>query len=349
LKEQLVVFYLRCAPQAQFLETVGGLLEEPDEEVVLYTLDHLLSLPSLPNLPPPLQSRLWTLATTHPWPLLVSNSLRLLYAISLSSTLSATPENLTYLLSLLQNPPTEPIKEAALTLLGPLTTTTAALTALLPHLRLAAHEDSPYTLRHAALTSLSALTPLLALSQEKNDEALIPAYALLFDFLNDDDDDLRLTASQLCRSIHPTSNSNLLLPLVAAEKLALELPRYFPGSQVLLEEAVRRITGGIDAKDEWKRVSRKDTILFRREKQNLWVDLPWVVRVWGAVGEMIVARRGDLEGTSGLKEWVCEAKGYVEDMEKREGPRGKVNGWGSEEEIEVYCVRIEVGERVCGL
>jgi hypothetical protein len=136
---------------------------------------------------------------------------------------------------------------------------------------------------------------------------------------------------------------------VAAEKLALELPRYFPGSQVLLEEAVRRITGGIDAKDEWKRVSRKDTILFRREKQNLWVDLPWVVRVWGAVGEMIVARRGDLEGTSGLKEWVCEAKRYVEDMEKREGPRGKVNGWGSEEEIEVYCVRIEVGERVCGL
>ncbi|KAA8911474.1 putative death-receptor fusion protein-domain-containing protein [Sphaerosporella brunnea] len=353
LKEQLVAFILTCAPPAKFSNVFLSLLGEPDEEVVLYSLTHLLSLPTIPNLDASIQTSLWTLATTHPWPLLVSNTLNVLHRLSKTLPFTATPENIRHLESVLNNPPTEPIKETALALLGPLTTSTSTLTTLLPHLRAAAHEDSPFTLRHAALTSFSALAPLLKLTRSApNAEELIPAYALLFDYLNDDDDELRILAAELTQLILPGDGEILHLPLVAAEKLALELPRCYPGSKALLQEAITRITGGMDARETWKRVATRDTILFRREKQNLWVHAPWAVSIWAAVAEMVAARLDGAEmemELAGLKAWVEAAGECVAEMERREGSRATVGGWASDEGVEVFCTRVEAGRRLCGL
>jgi hypothetical protein len=349
LKEQLVAFRLTYTDPTEFSYTFAGLLEELDEEVVLYSLIFVLNLPNLPETSSYPQARLWDLATTHPWPLLVSNALALLHRLSAASAITTTG-HIPHLLALL-NSQTEPIKEASLALLGPLTSLlpsserTIALQMLLPCLQAAVHEDSPFALRHASLIFLNALAPSLKLVRGgENDETLIPVYALLFDLLNDDDDDLRLLASQLTRMVLPDSKV-FLVPLVAAENLALELPRCYPGSSVLLAEAVTRITGSVDARKEWERVTRRDTILFRKEKQNIWVDSGWIVRIWGAVAEMCVARGADGEAVRRLRGWVQSAEKCVQEMEKREGGREMIRGWASEEEVEVFMVRMMEGRR----
>lgn len=341
LKEHLVAFTLTFQPSK-----AADLLYDVDEEIILHTIDYIMSLPKSTPLS---TETIWEIGTLHPWNLLRPAALTLLHR---SPPSSASEEDFKTVLALLQSPPTEPIKEAALALLGPLVSALpvqsrpSALQTLLGELVKAADEDEPYTTRTAALSSLSSLAPILQL-KVGTDEALIPAYSLVFDLLNDDDDDIRLSAASLAQKI--LGSEILLLPLTAAEKLALSLPRYFPASTALLQTAVARITGGVPAVQSWTEATKRDTILFQREKQNLWVDAVGVVEIWGVVAELVLARGFGQEEIEGLRGWLEEAKQLVGEREKIDGSVEVTGGWGREEVVVAFLARVKVAARVVGV
>lgn len=365
LKEHLVWFYLTYARLLQqapehFSEVLNGLLLCADEEINLYTVDFILALEKLPEMSLSsqeiLRKQFWDMVANHRWDLVVVRVLMLLhrwyteYPDRVGAVADMT-DRVVSLTAMVQNPRTEPIKEASLSLLGPLVAKLLTqkreeqLQILLAELQKSSHKDVPFTTRLAALTCLTSLTPFLKLSRE-SDESLIPACVLLFDFLNDDDDELRLAATHIAKTVLP-GDQILLLPQVAARNLAFALREAFPMSQVLLREAVERVTGAggaisaATARTAWEMATKRDTILFRREKQNLWVDAKEVVQVWGLVAQLLVARGGSVEG---LKEWVEEARECVKSMEGRNEP----GGWKSDEEAAVFLERVEVAGRICG-
>lgn len=348
-KEHLVAFiltFLRQFDDSKFPAAVTSLFADEDEEINLYAVNQLLSLSELPALQKESHERLWNIVDTHPWHLLGASALSLLSRLPVI----ATQERFDSLLALVQTPPTEPIKEAALTLLGPITAQlpadSGALQTLLLHLQKAAHDDEEYTLRTAALSSLTALAPLLKLGgNTPSPDSLIPAYALVYDLLNDDDGDIRLAAAELTQRILPGDAQILLLPLAAAEKLALTLPGYFAGSRALLEVAVGKVVGEDAARVAWEAAVKKDIILFQREKQNLWVDAVGVVEVWGVVAELVLARGGE-----GKEEVVERVRAWVGEAEELVGGMGEnvVLGWASDEDVVVFLARVRVARRVLG-
>ncbi|KAF8531293.1 putative death-receptor fusion protein-domain-containing protein [Trichophaea hybrida] len=341
LKEHLVAFTLTFQPSK-----APDLLKDADEEILLYTINHILSLPKSPLLPTKI---IWEIATLHPWNLLRATALTLLRR---SPPLSPSEEDFKTILALLQSPPTESIKEAALALLGPIVSALPvesrpnALQILLGELIKAADGDEPYTTRTAALSSLSSLALPLKLKTGA-DEALIRAYSLVYDLLNDDDDDIRLSAASLAQQI--LGSEILLLPLTTAEKLTLSLPRYFPVSTVLLQTAISRITGDVTAVESWQKATKKDKILFQREKQNLWVDAVGVVEVWGVVAELVLARGVGKKEIEGLREWVGEGRRLVAERETVDGSVEVTGGWGREEEVVAFLARVRVAAKVVGI
>lgn len=364
LKEHLVSFHLtytrllQHAPD-QFSEALNGLLLCADEEINLYTVNFILALEKLPEMTTvskeTMRQQLWNMVANHQWDLVVARALTLLHRWYTEyddcvDGLTDMTDAVASLMAMVRTPRTEPIKEASLSLLGPLIAKIPAekreepLRTLLAELSKFSQEE-PFTTRLAALTCLASLAPLLKLSGEP-DESLISSYVLLFDFLNDDDDEIRLAASRIAKTVLP-GEQILLLPQVAARNLTLALRRAFPTSQILLREAMERVTGvrgdisAAAARTAWEQATKRDTILFRREKQNLWVDTKEVVQVWGLVAQLLVARGGSVEG---LKDWLEAAKECVGSMEGRDEP----GGLKSEEEVAVFVERVEIVGRICG-
>jgi len=363
LKEHLVSFYLTFTRQlapCHFPERLTSLLLCTDEEINLSAIGFVLALEKLPEINIASQEvfrqQLWDMVANHQWDLVVAKALTLLHRCytEYPDCPDGGAELTGYVTSLratVQNPRTEPIQTASLPLLGVLIAKLPAekreesLQTLIAELRAFAHEE-PFTTRIAALTCLAPLAPLLKLSGGP-EESLIPSFFLLFDFLNDDDDEIRLAASRIAQTVLPGERI-LLLPQVAARDLALALRAAFPASTLLLREAVKRFTGiegavsAAAARAAWERATERDTSLFRREKQNLWVDTRDVVRVWGAVVQLLVARgAGNVED---LKEWFEEATECWKSMEGKDGP----GDWRSEEEVAVFLERIEVAGRIFG-
>lgn len=327
-------------------DEASDLLKNDDEEILLETIENLGILPELPS---HLVGQVWKLALNHPWNLLRAAALSVLGQYPTSSDFEA---DFGALLGLVREPPAEPIKEAALALLGPLVRESApvefrrqALHILLPELAKASHEDETVTARNAALASLSGLVPLIRL--ERAEESLLPAFTLVYDLLNDDDDDIRLSAAKVAQGV--LGSDFPMLPPAAAEKLALALSVHFPTSATLLRIAIAVITGGIPARDAWTEAAIKTTVLFEKEKRNLWIDIVGMVEVWGVVAELVLAHGVGKEEMEGLREWVAEAKLLVDRKEMSEGSIEVAGGWGREEGIFEFLARARVATRVIGM
>ena len=341
LKIHLVEFTLIFKP-----DEASHLLKNGDEEILLETIKNLRILPALPS---HLVKQVWELALNHPWNLLRAAALSVLGQYPTSPDFEA---DFGVLLGLVRKPPVEPIKEAALALLGPLVRECApaefrrqALHMLLLELAKASHEDETVVARNAALASLAGLVPLIRLEQAE--ESLLPAFTLIYDLLNDDDDGIRLSAAKVTQGV--LGSDFPMLPPAAAEKLALALPAHFPTSTTLLRIAIAVITGGIPARDAWAEAATRNTVLFEKEKQNLWIDIVGVVEVWGVVAELVLAHGVGKEELEGLREWVAEAKLLVDKKVMSEGSIEVAGGWGREEKVFEFLARVRVAMRVIGM
>ncbi|KAH7408541.1 putative death-receptor fusion protein-domain-containing protein [Phaeosphaeria sp. MPI-PUGE-AT-0046c] len=159
-------------------------------------------------------------------------------------------------------------------------------------------DTNPFDTRFAAVQSLSALSWIWAFDpHSKATGPLLLGLALvLYDLLNDDDDEIRNIAASSAASLFQTQGykkSEATVPLLTSHKLATFLAHTFASSTNLANEAVRRllciastsilISTSATFADVLAEARKEDTSLFATEKQNLYKDDTLDAMVWSRV------------------------------------------------------------------
>ncbi|CUS11994.1 unnamed protein product [Tuber aestivum] len=314
------------------IDTISG----EDEELALYTTSHLFSSPlnfdqdTLTSL----DASLWTVIKIHPWDQLRTTAVNL---ISGYPPPQGTPEALIQercrtLLTLCTSASTEPCRIAALPAAATLTAhlshpTASLLRDIAKQAELSGHEDNPFPTRKAAVSAVKALSPLLRFETFNN------AYFCLYNFLHDDDEDIREEAAMIVKSV--TKGEHALLPLAAADILLKRMVESFGEDEEFVREVVSRVVVNGGVKDQLKEACTGNRILFAREKQNLFLDIHGEVVRWAAV-------LGGLPVNSQFIEDTLNALAAVREFAKEMGEEGPA-GWLREEEAWVVFGQVVEG------
>jgi len=150
---------------------------------------------------------------------------------------------------------------------------------------------------------------------------------LVYDLLNDDDEDLRLPAAQMTGRILTAETSARkgtdLVPLVASQELVKFLTRKWPTNTDLAEVALKRAFGMTPTSfspvaNRFDQYGQSDTALFAEEKQNLYIDEAREVKVWCQVllrlRPSVLSRRT----VSSLATWVAGGLATLKTRSARE-------------------------------
>lgn len=369
LKEQLARFMLakaiRQPASHNRIHELTLLLGGPDEEAALAIATLLLDtattpIPLTPGESSRLDHTLWDLIATHKWDQLRVAALKLTHRYGTAAGNNLEKRWRT-VLDLAQTPPSEPCRDAALAALGKITAevwlswqlvdggdiwAVWCLDELVKQIRLAAHEDMPYPAREAALAAMKALAPVLGFGSlpdwRSRPDMLRGAYFALYDMLNDDDEDIRDdAATAACRVL---GEKVRLSPLKTSEALAARMGREFGASEGFFEDVVGRLKGCMgDVGVALEEALRTDTILFAREKQNLFVDRALEAERWAAVLRTCDVENG-AEGRSGFVFWVIAGLTVLASKVEELGHEGAL-GWISDEEVFILGVRVLEGLR----
>ncbi|KAG0637894.1 putative death-receptor fusion protein-domain-containing protein [Tuber brumale] len=318
------------------IPTLISTISSEDEELALYTSSQLFSSPlnfdqdTLASL----DATLWTIITVHPWDQLRTIAVNLLseYPPPRGSPEELLQERCMVLLTLCTSASTEPCRIAALPALAKLTAhlsdpTASLLKEITKQVELSGHEDSPFPTRQAAVSAVKALSPILTFETFNN------AYFCLYDFLHDDDEDIREEAARIVKSV--TKGEHTLLPLASADTLIDKMAKSFSKDEEFVREVVSRVVVNGDVKSQLKQVCMGDKILFAREKQNLFLDVHGEVVRWATV-------LGGLPENSRFIEDTLNAVARVREFAKEMGEEGPA-GWMREEEVWVMFGRVVEG------
>ncbi|KAJ5835407.1 Armadillo-like helical [Penicillium robsamsonii] len=167
-------------------------------------------------------------------------------------------------------------------------------------LRSALSEETEFTTRFAAATSVGSFSRALRSSgsQPCVDAVLLDVYLVLYDMLNDDDDEIRDVAASAASwvlshsSVSPDADVTLA-PLNASALLADFIIDNYSDSALLGQRVLRYLTGQeprisgsdecrhlVDVSDQIAEYRQESTVLFVEEKQNLFIDDAREVEVW---------------------------------------------------------------------
>lgn len=221
-------------------------------------------------------------------------------------------------------------------------------------LRLTIVDTNPFDARFAAVNSICALHHIWTLptASKATRSLLLGLATVLYDMLNDDDDEIRdaaaLATTRLVNA-HAAPRAPALVPAVpilTAHRLAAFFKTHFPTSIDLVKEGLRRLTDtpfrarlfGTPFEDTFAAAREEDTTLFATEKQNLFkdptLDAVFWARVLGSVDFAAVSE--DLRGA--LFRWVQSAlKVFVETARKE---KDGALGWTSKVEVFTLGMRV---------
>ncbi|KAL2752691.1 hypothetical protein ACRALDRAFT_1077852 [Sodiomyces alcalophilus JCM 7366] len=146
----------------------------------------------------------------------------------------------------------------------------------------AGHEDQPFDTRFAAAQSLKSFLAGPLPVSPTDDQSYLPVLIVLYDALNDDDDEVRDMAAEAARPL--LSNANLI-PLEAADRLLSLLTSSFGHVPAFRALVASRIAGSISAAEGGGLAAalQFDDALFAKEEQNLYIDEVRESRRWTAV------------------------------------------------------------------
>ncbi|KAF8466673.1 putative death-receptor fusion protein-domain-containing protein [Kalaharituber pfeilii] len=225
------------------------------------------------------------------------------------------------LLDLIVNARTVPLKDASLVALGKVvfqiwSTENAdrqrPLKLWLEQVVSASHENMPYPSRESALQSLEGISSVLQFSSSAPESSLLPVYFTLYNFLNDDEEEIRESAATIVtREVLKVRCP--MIPLAASEALARKLGEEFQGSVIL--PAVAKIVGQQDIKTILADVSKNNEILFMKEKQNLWIDEIREVDLWTVVLETVLSiEKNSEQARAGIERLIEFVKNGLDDL-----------------------------------
>ncbi|CAI7573376.1 unnamed protein product [Penicillium palitans] len=229
-------------------------------------------------------------------------------------------------------------------------------------LRSALSEETEFTTRFAAAVSVDSFSRALRSpgSQPRVDAVLLDVYLVLYDLLNDDDDEIRDVAASaaswvLSRSTVSPDADVALAPLNASALLADFIIDNYSDSTLLGHRVVRYLTGqeprisGSDERNHLVAVSdqiaehrQESTVLFVEEKQNLFIDDVREVEVWSRALLRLTPSayaKLPLDETSA---WVFDGLTYLCSLVGSEKEPDGLLGWVSKPEIFTLGLRVIV-------
>lgn len=227
-------------------------------------------------------------------------------------------------------------------------------------LRSALSEETEFTTRHAAVASLHSFSRGLRASgnSPRTEASLLDVYLVLYDMLNDDDEELRDIAASTASwvlsysSVSP-STAVALGPLNGSELLASFIIEHYSHSAQLTRRVVRYLTGleprisGSDNNSRLVAVSelvmeyrQESTVLFVEEKQNLFIDEVREVDVWiSALAHLKrdAYSRGLVQQVSS---WVSDGLEHLTEYLGQNAGKDGLLGWISKPESFTLNVRL---------
>jgi hypothetical protein len=157
-------------------------------------------------------------------------------------------------------------------------------------------ESVPFAIRHSATKAMGNMCSLLQAGAFPKTRALDHVQQeyllLLYDNLNDDDEELRDIAAGITAKatavIESNSRSQPLIPLAASLNLISTMAKKYPTSRLLVTEAIQRMTSSKimdrtlqpDARSRFNALETESTDLFAVERQNLYIDVVRESDMW---------------------------------------------------------------------
>ncbi|KAM0252518.1 hypothetical protein ACHAQJ_007693 [Trichoderma viride] len=205
----------------------------------------------------------------------------------------------------------------------------------------AGSDDKSFDTRFAAAQSLCSFFSVAGASSTS--EEYLPVIIVLYDTLNDDDDEVREAGSAAARSILGQN----LVPLEASSRLLQWLIQHFNTSTELKAIAASRIAGhraSLTATQPWgspdaqlAAALRSDDSLFAVEEQNLFIDEVREANRWATVFQNLKGGEEDSKILNKLDEWLCNGLAQIQQLlEQEDGPLG----WASNPHVFAICTSI---------
>lgn len=186
----------------------------------------------------------------------------------------------------------------------------------------------------------------------KTPPAALDIYLILYDMLNDDDEELReisaSVASQLLSysSVSP-GRAVALAPLTASKLLAEFIAAHYKNSHRLFRDAVRRVVGQAIGTSQGRLVAvsqlaseylKESTVLFVEEKQNLYIDDIREIDIWTGVLFGLEADASDPAIVQDFSGWVMGGLSYLTQLacSSKDG----LLGWASKTDMFVLRTRV---------
>lgn len=195
-------------------------------------------------------------------------------------------------------------------------------------------------------------------SPPRADHVFLDVYLVLYDMLNDDDEELRDIAASASSWILSYSSVSLskavaLSPLNAANLLAEFVARNYPDSRLLFHNIARystgqepRISGSIDrttlipVSHSISELRKESTVLFVEEKQNLFIDEVREVHLWPQKLLCLSEAAFDEDTVQGLFAWVSGGLEYMIHAAADDAGKDGLLGWASKPEIFALGMRV---------
>lgn len=221
-----------------------------------------------------------------------------------------------------------------------------------------ANTSQEFTTRLAAVSSVTGFARILrpAGSPPRTDSVLLEIYLVLYDMLNDDDEELRdlaaSTASWVlsCSSVSPTK-AVALSPLNASELLSKFIAENYASSRLLCQRTMAYIADQeprlssatpkfVSFLGRLSELRKESTILFEEEKQNLFIDEVREVDVWSARLRQLNESSYDEGSLNALFNWVSNGLASLEEILAKETEKDGLLGWASKTETFTLGVRV---------
>ncbi|KAL4785390.1 putative death-receptor fusion protein-domain-containing protein [Aspergillus varians] len=227
-------------------------------------------------------------------------------------------------------------------------------------LRSAMGETTEFTTRYAAATSIAAFAranrPLG--TPPRVDLSFLEIYLILYDLLNDDDEELRDIAASTASWILSYSSVSpqkavALSPLNASELFATFVTDTYAESQLLFTRAVRYIlgleprigdsssrTGLIPVSEITAEIRKESTVLFEEEKQNLFIEVIREIDLWSGVLTRLAKAAYDEQLLKEVFNWVSDGLTCFADILARPDGEDGLVGWMAKPEA--YTLGVQV-------
>ncbi|KAF2201139.1 HEAT repeat protein-like protein [Delitschia confertaspora ATCC 74209] len=218
-------------------------------------------------------------------------------------------------------------------------------------LRKALDDRNPFDMRYAAVLSLSGIDCILKAKPSPSMSPLILGFSLvLYDMLNDDDDEIREAAAPIATKLMVSQGyyktAKNTAPTLTTQHLVKFMTKSFSNSSSLFKESLRRLTDTPFSSSMFKHPvkallaakSKEDTALFIQEKQNLFKDDTLEAVTWCHIAKSFSPNAVNPKLLESLAFWVMD--GIATLKETAQSETDGALGWTSKADIFALGMRV---------